>query len=305
MRDVSHKVNTYRTARARATVRTTQEAVQAVKGGVLPKGDPIPVARVAAIQAAKATATLIPFCHPVPIDFVSVDFEFSENEIVVTASVKAVYKTGVEMEALTAASVAALNLYDMIKPIETDIEIVNVVLLEKTGGKSDRSTHGSYPVGVVTVSDRASRGEYEDRTGPAVVRLLMESNQNVIASLVVPDEIEAVRDSIDQCLANGARIVLTLGGTGVSARDVTPEAVAPLLEKEIKGVAETVYAYGRDRTPFAALSRVLCGTYRQAVVLTLPGSPSGAVDGATAALPALLHAIEVMDGVDHSRVDQS
>ncbi len=136
MIDISAKQATPRTAVARAVLKIGPDIVTRIREQQVPKGDPLPVARVAAIQSAKNTSQMIPFCHPLPIDFVGVDSELGTDTVTTTVTVRATYKTGVEMEALTAAAVAALTIYDMIKgfgqPMRLEIE-----LLSKQGGKSD------------------------------------------------------------------------------------------------------------------------------------------------------------------------
>src|SRR5258707_3414701 len=131
MRDVSIKYNTLRSAKAVATLRVSPSTIAAIKSGDVPKADPLPVARVAGIQAAKNTSLLIPYCHQVPLDFVAVEITLGTDSIIVNASVKAIWKTGVEMEALVAASSAAMTLYDMLKIIDEDMEITSVKLIEK------------------------------------------------------------------------------------------------------------------------------------------------------------------------------
>jgi cyclic pyranopterin phosphate synthase len=137
MRDVSRKPVTRRTATARATLRAAPATIQTIREGRLPKGDPLPVAKVAAIQAAKNTSQIIPYCHPLPVEHLGVEFEFEADAIHVTTHVVAHYKTGVEMEALTAAAIGALSIYDMAKMIDPAMAVEQVVLIEKTGGKSD------------------------------------------------------------------------------------------------------------------------------------------------------------------------
>lgn len=137
MWDVSGKNNTARTATAHAILRATKETLQAIKEGKVPKGDPLPVAKVAAVQAAKKTPDIIPYCHPLPLTHVGVEFVLHEDSIEVFVTTKTDYKTGVEMEALTAAAAAALTLYDMLKQIDMGMTIESIKLLEKTGGKSD------------------------------------------------------------------------------------------------------------------------------------------------------------------------
>jgi cyclic pyranopterin phosphate synthase len=137
MVDVGAKQVTDRRARARATVRMSADTAAAVVRGDAPKGDVIGTARIAGIQAAKRTAELIPLCHPLALSFVNVEAEVRETEVVLTAEARTTGQTGVEMEAMTAAAAAALTVYDMVKGLERGVEIAEVVLLEKSGGRHD------------------------------------------------------------------------------------------------------------------------------------------------------------------------
>ena len=137
MVDVGGKQVTDRRARARATVRMSAETAAAVARGDAPKGDVVGTARIAGIQAAKRTAELVPLCHPLALSFVDVEAEVRETEVVLTAEARTSAQTGVEMEAMTAAAVAALTVYDMVKGLERGVEIAEVVLLEKSGGRHD------------------------------------------------------------------------------------------------------------------------------------------------------------------------
>ena len=137
MVDVGDKQVTDRRARARAIVRMSPETAAAVARGDAPKGDVIGTARIAGIQAAKRTAELVPLCHPLPLSFVDVEGEVGDAEVVLTAEARTTGQTGVEMEAMTAAAVAALTVYDMVKGLERGVEIAEVVLLEKSGGRHD------------------------------------------------------------------------------------------------------------------------------------------------------------------------
>jgi cyclic pyranopterin phosphate synthase len=137
MVDVGGKQVTDRRAVARAVVRMSAETLEAVRRGDAPKGDVIGTARIAGIQAAKRTAELVPLCHPLPLSFVDVAAELGDGEVVLTAEARTSAQTGVEMEAMTAAAVAALTVYDMVKGLERGVEIAEVALLEKTGGRHD------------------------------------------------------------------------------------------------------------------------------------------------------------------------
>jgi cyclic pyranopterin phosphate synthase len=136
MVDVGDKGVSDRRAVARATVRMSAETLEAVRRGDAPKGDVIGTARIAGIQAAKRTAELVPLCHPLPLSFVDVGAELRDGEVVLTAEARTSAQTGVEMEAMTAAAVAALTVYDMVKGLERGVSIEAVELLEKSGGRS-------------------------------------------------------------------------------------------------------------------------------------------------------------------------
>jgi cyclic pyranopterin monophosphate synthase len=139
MVDVGGKETTERRAVASAAVRVAPETARAIRDGDAPKGDVIGTARIAGIQAAKRTAELIPLCHPLPLSFVDVRIEVGDTDVAIEAEARTSAQTGVEMEALTAASVAALTVYDMVKGIERGVEIADVKLIEKTGGRADWS----------------------------------------------------------------------------------------------------------------------------------------------------------------------
>lgn len=139
MKDITQKQSTQRRAIAQAVLHAKPKTIQALRAGTLPKGDPLPVAKIAAIQAAKNTSQIIPYCHPLQLEHVGVDFKVENDRITVTVNVSAFYKTGVEMEALTAASVAVLTIYDMTKGIDPGMRIADHYLISKTGGKSDFS----------------------------------------------------------------------------------------------------------------------------------------------------------------------
>lgn len=300
MIDTSGKIDTRRIARAQAVLKATREAVLAVAENRVPKGNALELARAAGTLAGKRTPELIPLCHPLPLDQVTVDFEVGTDEIRVLTTATATARTGVEMEALTAASIAALTLYDMLKPIDPNMEITSLMLLEKRGGKTDFARQGKGVAAVViVVSDRVSRGEAEDGSGAGLVSYLGARGVKCGKAPVVPDEIPAIAAAVKAALAAGARMVLTTGGTGFGPRDVTVEAVRPLLDVDAPGIAEAIRAYGTKRNPFAMLSRGVAGFVGDSLVVTLPGSPRGALESLEAVFPALLHSLDIRSGGSH------
>jgi molybdenum cofactor biosynthesis protein MoaC len=263
-----------------------------------PKGDPRPVARVAAVMAAKNTPQLIPYCHSVALDWVGVEFDLCEDRIETTVRVKAIYKTGVEMEALAGAAAAALNLYDLLKPVDDNLVIERIELLEKTGGKSNASglAKGDWTCAVLVCSDRASVGEYEDKSGKILVAGLEALGSQNVQYQVVPDDEEAISTVLRQWIADRVDIVLVVGGSGLSERDICPESVSKILDRRLPGVEEHYRSYSMQRVPTAMLSRAIAGVAGRTVIVTLPGSPGAAQDALDALFPYLLHARDVLEG---------
>ena len=138
MVDITHKQNTHRMAIAQAVVKVgSLETINAIKMGKVPKGDVLVMSRAAGFIGLKKTPELLPDCHPLPIEYAAIDYEIIDLYLYIKVTVKTCYKTGVEVEAMHGASVVALNIYDMLKPIDKNIEIQHIKLLKKTGGKSD------------------------------------------------------------------------------------------------------------------------------------------------------------------------
>lgn len=268
----------------------------------MPKGDPLALARVAATQAAKETPRIAPYCHPIAIEFVGVEFDVKPESIEALVTIKTVAKTGVEVEAMTAAAVAALNLYDLLKPLDTEITIESIRLLEKRGGKGDWGGVEPFAAVVITVSDSTSRGERQDASGPILREGLSLHGAATVRSQIVADDQIEIAEAVRAQIENGASVVLLTGGTGVGPRDVTPQAIEPLLSLRLPGVEEQLRSYGRKRVATASLSRSMAGIVNQSLVIALPGSPKACQEGIAALFPWVLHAIPMLAGGGHDPV---
>ncbi|MCL2011133.1 MAG: bifunctional molybdenum cofactor biosynthesis protein MoaC/MoaB [Synergistaceae bacterium] len=310
MSDVSAKRVTCREALAEGFVNLTDEIAEAVAGGA-PKGDALKTAELAGIMAAKRAPDLIPLCHPIRLDNVRVEcsLDAGNKKVKIRAFVKADGVTGVEMEALTAVSVAALTIYDMCKGIDKGMSIEGVRLLRKSGGKSGDYSAGleeeikeellALPRGiraaVLTVSDKGAGGERADTAGPALRGLLEAAGAEVVHTLVVPDEIDLISEMISRW-SGDSHLILTTGGTGLSARDVTPEALTGVADRIVPGLGELMRGESLKHTPNAPLSRCLAVTRGRCLIVALPGSECGARQCFESIKPALRHALEVLGG---------
>ncbi|MFT7232936.1 MAG: cyclic pyranopterin phosphate synthase [Cyclobacteriaceae bacterium] len=298
MVDITYKSNTLRIATAQAIVRvSSQETIDLIERNEIPKGNVFEMAKAAGLLGVKKTPDLLPDCHPLPIEYAGIEYSIDGLDIVIQITVKTIYKTGVEVEAMHGASVVALTMYDMLKPVDKGIEILHIKLLNKKGGKSSNppNTKG-LTAHIVVCSDTISKGEKEDRAGKAIIAKLEAYGLEGINYTIIPDEPSEIEKLVRE---NESALLIFSGGTGVGPRDNTPDTIAPLLETRLDGVEETMRRYGQDRMPFAMLSRSLAGIRKGNVILAVPGSTAGASEAMDAILPGLFHIFHVLKGGRH------
>ena len=302
MVDITNKTNTLRIATAQAIVVVSkQETIDAIINKTVPKGDVFAMSKAAGLLGVKKTPELLPDCHPMPIEFTGVEYEINQLEITVKVTVKTIYKTGVEVEAMHGASLVALNMYDMLKPIDKGIEIHNIKLLQKKGGKSDfkNKYRKDLTAAVVVCSDTISAGRKEDKAGKKIIEKLKESSVEIVNYLIIPDESSEIKKTLLSQVENKVNMVIFTGGTGLSERDITPETIIPLLDREIPGAAEAIRKHGQERTPYSMLSRSVVGAIGDTLVMALPGSTNGAKESMDAVFPFILQACKVFSGGKH------
>jgi len=303
MVNITHKSSTLRQAIAIGEVKVSKkETIDAVVNRKVPKGDVFEFSRAAGLLACKKTYEVIPDCHPLPIEYASITHEIVDLSIIIRVEVHTIYKTGVEVEAMHGVSITALTMYDMLKPIDDSIEISSIRLESKKGGKSDIKY--AYPdtvkVAVITCSDSISDGKNIDISGDVIESKLKLHKLDVTHREAVADDYDTIQIKTKELIEKGYQLILFTGGTGLSPRDVTPDAIRPLLDREVPGIMEVARDYGQQRTPYAMLSRGVAGFIGDSLIITIPGSPRGAEETMDALFPYILHVFRVKEGVRHN-----
>lgn len=304
MVNVSNKLDTLRSATAQSSIKVTPSSIERIKKEQIPKGNVVESAKISAILGVKKTWELIPYCHHIPIDHVDVNLSLHQSLIEITVRVESVWKTGVEMEALTGCTMAVLTVYDMLKPIDDHLSIESIKLLEKTGGKNDyiENLEKKVKIAIFVISDSTFNGKRIDKSGKMIVNRLQtqDSNTDVIGYEIMPDDINAIKTKLikysDDKLAD---LIITVGGTGFSKRDVTPEATKLVIERETNGISETIRSYGQRRTPLSMLSRGISGLRGKTLIINLPGSTRGVSQSLDLLLPSIFHAFKMIEGKGH------
>lgn len=294
MIDVGRKRPTRRRAVAVGTITMGAEAFAHLKNGTLPKGDVLALAEAAGITGAKKTPDMIPMCHTLPLDQVTIHcaLDDTNNSVSVYCQVAAFAKTGVEMEALAGVNNALLTIWDLTKGVDPNLEIGEVNLLVKTGGKSgiytnpkgippwlaaqlpDEKSLKDKKAAVLVMSDRASCGDYEDKSGPLIASLLTEQGAYVSDVTVIPDDLETIRMNIEDAQrVSEPDLIILSGGTGPGPRDVTPDALKAISDRMLDGLGDLLRNESLHFTDTAWLSRMTAAMVGSTLVIAFPGSP--------------------------------
>ncbi|WP_335966411.1 molybdenum cofactor synthesis domain-containing protein [Galbibacter sp. PAP.153] len=253
------------------------------------------------LLAVKNTPSILPNAHPFLIDAIEITDLLEENKLTFTVMVKGIHKTNLDAEAMLGASIAGIALRQFFNGNpDGGVDLGPVKMVSGKGGidKFKRM----YPLGlkaaVVVCSDTISERKKEDAAGKAIIKKLKECNVEVLNYEIVPDEKDIIASKAKE-LSRDHNLLIYTGGTGLSYRDITPEALKPLLDREIPGIEEAIRSYGQERMPFAMLSRSMAGTIGNCLVLALPGSTNGARESMEAIFPHVLHVFKILRGQGH------
>ena len=321
---VNKKQATFRRALAQGNITVGQNAFKLIQKKQLPKGDPLQLAEVAGIMGAKRTANMIPLCHPLALDHVSVSTQLvsATNSIMVYCQVTATAKTGVEMEALAGVNAALLTIYDLTKMIEPALMISEVHLLFKQGGKSGLWTHpngiddhikqefqirdqterilNNTKTAVITASDRASSNQYADKSGELLNQRFLQLGAHICDYTILPDNKIQITEHIHHLIrTHQPRLIVITGGTGLDPKDITPSVLHSICDRIIPGIGELLRHDGAQYNERSWLSCCVAGTINNTLIISLPGS-TNAVDECIDILYKILpHALYMAAGGKH------
>ena len=297
MKNTSNNIKTHHTAIAQAILRVSSpDTIASINSNEV-----FETSRVAGLMAVKRTGDTIPDCHNFPIDYAEVTHRIEGLDIIIEVEVQAISKTGITMEAMHGASVAVLTVYDRLKKIDKGMEIVGIKLIKTKGGKDQYTDNPSKPVktAVLVCSDSIAAGSKEDFSGKAIIDRLENLKVELTDYSIIPDEVTVIQNKVQSLCDQQTDLIIITGGTGLSDRDVTPEAIRPMLDREIPGIAEAIRNYGQEHMPYAMLSRSMAGLRGRTMILALPGSTRGAAESMDAIFPYLLHYFKVMEHAPH------
>lgn len=301
MIDVSAKTIRLRSATARGRLLFSAATLERVQHNTLPKGDLFATARAAGLLATKRTPDLVPHCHLVSVDHVAIEFKTDRTadggEIVVDVLVRSIGRTGPEIEAIMAVMVTLGVAYDLLKPIDKEMRITDVSLLQKTGGKSDprlRLREGT--TAAVLASGAAVLAGHKEPVAASLVAERLRAAGVLVeeAGTAGPNELVG---RLNDLASQGADLVFTVGGIGPTQADF----VAACLRqhgREVPAIGERMRAHGADRTPLALFTSPLAVVWQSSLVVALPGSSSGALESMDAILPGVFQAARMIGKKD-------
>lgn len=311
MQDVSGNTSSLRTAKGIAVLRLDKKGYEKLKENALLNRDWRESVRLAAYLGAKNTSALLPQCHSVSLDGFEVDFVllapgesmpvYPDNThfvAVITGAARSVGRKGVEMEVLTGLSIAAMSLYDLMKSLSEDLEVVSVRLLPGEGKKPDKpkQTGRRYRFGVLFCADKKRVEKGDDAAGQLALEILKDFNIELVEYAVLPLEVFLIEEKLEAWVREDVHFILTIGGTGPGKQDVVPQLLSQMVDKSLPGLTAAIYQHGFERSSKAMLSTLAAGVKEESILLSLPGSTSGLRESMEAILPEIFSFRKMIKG---------
>jgi len=296
MEDISANISSLREACAEVVICVSKsETIQAILDGRVPKENLFEMAKVAGLFAVKNTHRSLPNSYPVPIEFTCIEYRIADLEIHVLVKVRSVCKSNLEMEAMHGASITALTIFDMLKPIDKGVSIRQVKIQEEPKKQFRSHSERPFTAAVVVCSNAVAKGIKPDSAGQLILKRLVSQGAEITSYSIIPDDLDQIRVLAKE-LSTDNQLVIFSGGTGLSKTDVSTEALEPILDRRIPGIEEAIRRYGQSLTPYAMFSRSLAGTIGDCLVLALPGSTRGAGESMDAIFPHVLVFFKLLAG---------
>jgi cyclic pyranopterin phosphate synthase len=297
MEGITANITILRSSQAEVVLKVSDpRTLEAIVNDQVPKGNVFEMAKVAGLFAVKNTHHSLAHSYAVQIEYTGIEFQAQGMEVRVTVTVKSICNSDLDSHALHGASIVALTMYDMLKPIDKGISIEGLKVVEKPGKARGKPFHAkSINAAVVVCSNSVSSGSKTDSAGQIILKKLRSLDVKINSYEILSDNPEEISAKA-VLLARSHRLVIFCGGTGLSSTDMTREALEPILEKRVPGIEEAMRCYGQSRTPYAMLSRSLAGLIGDCLILALPGSTRGAEESMNAIFPHVLKGLFHMNG---------
>ncbi|HFL8819343.1 MAG TPA: cyclic pyranopterin monophosphate synthase MoaC [Candidatus Azoamicus sp. OHIO2] len=317
MINISNKTVSYRRACVSGSINVGKTIFNLIKNKKIEKGDPLVLAEIAGITAAKNTSMLILLCHQINIEnvFINITMDETTYTINVYCIVFANSKTGVEMEAMCGVYAALLTIYDLTKKFNPFILINNVKLLFKDGGENGlilgsinnipyhlqtffldtKLMFNNITIVIITLSDRGSKGYYEDLSGQVIADFFNVRHATLLYKIIIPDDQDILKNILIKVTTKHTpHIILTTGGTGLSKNDITTNIVSNVCDKHIPGISEFLRLSGSYQSITSWLSSSFAGIYKKSLIICLPGNPSAVFESLNLLEELLFHSIEIV-----------
>ncbi|KAA3610222.1 MAG: bifunctional molybdenum cofactor biosynthesis protein MoaC/MoaB [Calditrichaeota bacterium] len=292
MDDSSSKPEAQQSAKAEGKIYFSNGAREILLADNNPKADVITAAKVAGIQAAKRTSEFIPFHHANSLNWVELDFSSSEDHIKIESTVKAVTRSGLEMEALTAVSVAALTILDICKDHDQQVNIQDIKIVPKVSKKKMLTVKTPLKVGVLVISDRITAGLADDEVGQMLQSGFAKAGYHANNYSIISNDADKLIEKVQEWLEQNIELIITTGGNGIGPRDITLTSLEPFFDFRMEGLEQTLHSIAQVNNNGFYIDRLAAGKIGKTIVICLPIDNALAQDALNVILPNIHQAFE-------------